>query len=190
MKKLIPLMGVALILILLSTLTFAQKVAPSRVGSQVSDTVPVLAAEQGLTKVAFSRLRSRDIAKLYPALKTFVLAKEEDGGEQMAFPPTALIADMRDKAANLKLIFLEITDKSWCRDPDNQGCPFFVFTDEGRGYGQNMGDWVKGPLYLLEDKNKISLIFCSFRQNNEWSFEGHLFKFKAPYAGKDVPACH
>lgn len=154
----------------------------------VLPTVPVQTAEQGLKKVSFSRLKSRDIAKLYPALKELVLTKRDvsDVADLPAFPPTALIADVRDKDANLNLIFLT---SFWC---GKQGCALQIYADEGRGYGLVAGSSIKneGLVFLLKDKGTTSVIFCSYKEKGEWAYEDHNFKFKGPYTGTGVPGCN
>lgn len=154
----------------------------------VLPTVPVQTVEQGLMKISFSRLKSRDIARLYPALKGTVLTKREvsDDYDLPAFPPTALIADVRDKATNLNLVFLT---SFWCGK--QTGCAFQIYADEGRGYGLVGASSIKndGLVFLLKDKGKTSVILCSDKEKGEWAYEGHNFKFKGPYIGKGVPVC-
>jgi hypothetical protein len=165
----------------------------------VQPTVPVQTAEQGLTKVSFTRLKSRDIAKLYPALKELVLTKRDvsDVADLPAFPPTALIADVRDKATNLNLLFVY---DFWCSK--KTGCAFQIYADEGSGYGQVHGGSGKGPFFLLKDNGETSVVYCAYDEIDEWSYErnawrnargdimrGHNFRFKGHYTGKGVPVC-
>lgn len=196
-RKLNALVAASLLLsVAMPTAARAQDSAP-----QVDQSVQTVeTAQPAASPVSFQEIQMRtmsrdDIGKNFPFLQREITLTNPYDPEDIMFPEVASVASYTDTTNKMSLMVVFFDRTPWSKLPDGTWPGTIYFDDaSGKGFQSGAAVMVKTPLYLIKEKDAVSIAGCNAKGDYEaWTLPFNRtvreLVYNRDYKGANLPAC-
>lgn len=153
---------------------------------QIENPPEITVLEDGLQRIPFLKQDSIAAIRSYPFLKPLIenILTTELMTKNGLYRGTSNFRTAMMKAPDLKtnFVFLYVDSPLNCTD---NGCAFFAFTNEGKGYENVTPMFAREPIWVSKKGTDLALVMPSSAGRVKWRFSDNAFNYAGLFYGEN-----